>query len=138
LLSYNKLENRKTNWIGLLINNDGDTVTITPVVKEVDVNSTTKMFITLLIICVVAAVGSSENVRYDNYALYKIHPQTEEDIKYLKKLEKENKELDFWKTVSRVGDYASVVTPPEMRGSFEHSLKKRSIQTDLMLDNIQE
>ncbi|KAL0819455.1 hypothetical protein ABMA28_007560 [Loxostege sticticalis] len=94
------------------------------------------MLLKLLILSIVTLI-SAEKVRYDNYALYKVEPKTEDHLKFLKELEHEGK-LDFWKPVDHVGDYASVVAPPEMRKEFERSLKKRSIHSEMMLENIQE
>ncbi|CAG9789472.1 unnamed protein product [Diatraea saccharalis] len=96
------------------------------------------MLIKSILINIVVAIVSTQELRYDNYALYKVHPRNERDIEYLNKVEKENQGLDFWKTVRRVGDYASVVAPPELRHKFEHLMSKRSIRSDLMLTNIQD
>ncbi|XP_063831079.1 zinc carboxypeptidase-like [Ostrinia nubilalis] len=94
------------------------------------------MLLKFLILSIVVIV-SSEKVRYDNYALYKVEPKNEDQVKFLKELEK-NEDLDFWKSVNQAGDYASIAAPPEMRKKFEHSLKKRSIYSEMVLDNIQE
>lgn len=86
----------------------------------------------------VLSIAASEKVRYDNYALYKVHPKSEEHVTFLKDLQSVDEDLDFWKPASNVGEYVSVVSPPEKRVEFEHSLKKRSIFSELMLENIQE
>ncbi|CAH0400616.1 unnamed protein product [Chilo suppressalis] len=96
------------------------------------------MLRSFLLLNSVIAFASTQQVRYDDYALYKVHPQNEEHIKFLNKLEQDNIGYDFWKTVKRVGDYASIVAPPELRNEFEHTLAKRNIRSDLMLANIQE
>ena len=96
------------------------------------------MILKLILSSVLVAIVTAEKVRYDNYALYKVHPKNKEDLTFLNELMEENGDLDFWKAPSHVGEYVSVVSPPEMREEFEHSLKKRSIHSDLMLKNIQE
>lgn len=96
------------------------------------------MLLKFLIFSVTLISAYSEQVRFDNHALYKIHPENEEQVKFLKKFEDELEGLDFWKRVSRAGDYASVVVPPEIKKKFEHLLKKRSIRSELMQENIQE
>lgn len=94
------------------------------------------MLLRLLLLGILSVV-LSEKVRYNNYALYKVHPQSEEDVVFLKALETDE-DLNFWKPASSTGEYVSVVSPPEKREEFEHSLKKRSIHSEVMLENIQE
>lgn len=96
------------------------------------------MILKLILFSVLIVIVSAEKVRYDNFALYKVHPEKEDDLKFLNDLMENNEELHFWKRPSRVGESVSVVSPPELRQEFEHSLKKRSIQSELMLKNIQE
>lgn len=96
------------------------------------------MYLKFLILSAILVSVYGEKVRYDNYALYKVHPQSNDQVKFLNELESKNDGLDFWKSVTRVGDYASVVAPPELREKFEHLLKKRSISSELMQNNIQE
>lgn len=94
------------------------------------------MYLKLLILYVLSV--ASEKVRYDNYALYKLHPESEEHVTFLKDLANSDEALDFWKPAGNVGEFVSVVTPPEKRGDFEHGMEKRSIYSELMLENIQE
>lgn len=79
----------------------------------------------------------AEKVRYDNYTLHKVHPQNENDLNILKDLYETNEGLDFWVPPVRVGDYVSVVSPPEERSEFEQHLEDNNIYSELMLDNIQ-
>lgn len=81
---------------------------------------------------------STEIVRYDGFSLYKVHTQNEEHVEFLNNLETGEDGLQIWKLASDAGDFASIVTPPEMKEEFEHNMKKRSIYTELMLENIQE
>lgn len=96
------------------------------------------MIFKLILFSVLAVIVTAEKVRYDNWALYKVHPENEEDLKYLNELMEKNEKLDFWKPPTQVGECVSVVSPPDLREEFEHSLKKRSIHSELMLKNIQE
>ncbi|XP_045776307.1 uncharacterized protein LOC123874827 [Maniola jurtina] len=91
----------------------------------------------LLIFCVLSIV-LAEKVRYDDYSLYKIHPDNEGHLNFLSELQKENDGVHFWKTPFQVGDYASVVASPEKKEYLEHSLRKRSINYELMMENIQQ
>ncbi|XP_052744088.1 zinc carboxypeptidase-like [Bicyclus anynana] len=94
------------------------------------------MLLKILILSVLSTV-LTEEVRYDDYSLYKIYPQIEEHLNFLSDLQKENDGVQFWKSVSQVGDYASVLTSPQERDNLEHLLRKRSIDYDVMIENIQ-
>lgn len=91
----------------------------------------------VLVFCFYALV-SSEPLRYDNYTLYKVFPENDQHVGFLKDLYEKIDGLSFWTAPSRPGEYVSVVAPPEMKEDFEHSLKKRSIHSDVILQNIQE
>lgn len=95
------------------------------------------MLLKLLLFTVISVIAA-ENVKYDNYALYKVHPENEDDVTFLKDLQKADNALDFWLAPGKPGQYVSVVSPPEKREEFEHVLNKRSIFSELMLENIQE
>lgn len=96
------------------------------------------MLIIIFLVSSFSALVLSEPFRYDNYTLYKVYPQNEDHVQFLKDLYEETEDLDFWTAPSRAGDYVSVVAPPDMREDFEHSLTKRSIHSEVMLENIQE
>lgn len=91
-----------------------------------------------LILFGVLGLVLTEKVRYDNFALYKLYPITEEHVQFLKDLYKESDGLEFWIPPVRKGDYVSVVAAPEKRTGFEHSLKKRSVNYEVMLQDIQQ
>ncbi|XP_046971669.1 zinc carboxypeptidase-like [Vanessa cardui] len=95
------------------------------------------MLLKILIFSVLSAISTCEKVRYDNYSLYKIYPQNEDHLKFLNDLQ-DSDDLRFWKLPSSVDDYASVVSSPEKKVLFEHSLKKRSLNYEVMLENIQQ
>lgn len=84
------------------------------------------------------AVVYTEKVRYDDFALYKIVPENEFHVQFLKDLQHNDQELDFWNSPTRPGEYVSVVAPPEKKNDLHHSLKERSIYSELILENIQE
>ncbi|CAK1550141.1 unnamed protein product [Leptosia nina] len=94
----------------------------------------------LLKIVFVSVLGLviAEKVRYDNFALYKIYPNTKEHVEFLKDLYEESDGLDFWIPPVRVGEYVNVVSSPERQMEFEHSMKKRSLNYDVMLQDIQQ
>lgn len=95
------------------------------------------MLIKLLLFASLCALVISDPFRYDNYTLYKVYPQNENHVEFLKELYEDINGIDFWTAPTKAGDYVSVVASPEMRADFEHSLKKRSIHSDVMLENIQ-
>ncbi|XP_022118180.2 zinc carboxypeptidase [Pieris rapae] len=91
-----------------------------------------------LILFAVLPFVLAEKARYDNYALYKVYPSTEDHVDFLRDLYKESDGLDFWIPPVRKEEYVSVVASPERRMGFEHSLKKRSVNYEVMLQDIQQ
>ncbi|KAJ2953469.1 hypothetical protein O0L34_g1064 [Tuta absoluta] len=91
----------------------------------------------VIVLSVVLIVVATEKVRYDNYSLYKIIPENEGQLKFLKDLRKDVKRLDFWIPPSRVGEYVSIVAPPELKKDLENKLRKREISSKVVLKDIQ-
>ncbi|XP_038206619.1 zinc carboxypeptidase-like [Zerene cesonia] len=96
------------------------------------------MILKIILLGALSAIVTSEKVRYDNYSLYKIIPETDKHVEFLKDLHEESDGLDFWIPPSNVGEYVSVVASPKIKDELEHSLQKRNINYNLMLQNIQE
>lgn len=85
----------------------------------------------------VLSIVLAEKVTYDGYSLYKIYPQNEKHLNYLSELQNINDGVQFWRTPLQIGDYASIISSPEQKNMLEHSLRKRSINFDLMVENLQ-
>lgn len=96
------------------------------------------MIVKILLISILAVLVFGDPEKYDNYALYKVHAENDDHVKFLHHLEGDKHYLRFWKNPSQVDDYASVMVPPENLEEFEHILRKRSIRSELVLENIQE
>ncbi|CAG4957138.1 unnamed protein product [Colias eurytheme] len=96
------------------------------------------MILKLILLSVFSVIVVSQKVRYDNYSLYKIIPETDDHVDFLKDLHEESDGLDFWIPPSNVGEYVSLVASPERKHELEHSLKRRDINYNVMLQNIQE
>lgn len=96
------------------------------------------MLVKVFLVCALAVLVEAEKVRYDDFALYKVVPENEDQVLFLKKMHESDIGYQFWKPPSAVNEFVSVVSPPELRNDLEHSLKKRSIQSEVMLEKIQE
>ncbi|XP_022817903.1 zinc carboxypeptidase A 1-like [Spodoptera litura] len=96
------------------------------------------MYLKLILFSVLLVIVGAEKVRYDNYGLYKVHPENEEHLKFLKDLYTNDEGYDFWTPPRLVGEFVNIVSPPELKEELEHSLKKRSIRAELKVENIQE
>ncbi|XP_045502738.1 zinc carboxypeptidase-like [Colias croceus] len=96
------------------------------------------MILKLILLSVFSVIVVSQKVRYDNYSLYKIVPETDDHVDFLKDLHEESDGLDFWIAPSNVGEYVSLVASPEKQHELEHSLQRRDINYNVMLQNIQE
>ncbi|CAG9565668.1 unnamed protein product [Danaus chrysippus] len=66
-----------------------------------------------------------------------MNPQDNDQLEFLKQLQN-SEGLDFWSQPTRVGDHINVIAAPQRKDEFEHSLKKRNIYHDVLLNNLQE
>ncbi|XP_063539230.1 zinc carboxypeptidase-like [Cydia strobilella] len=96
------------------------------------------MLLKIVLLSLICSLTSADQFRYDGYALYKIIPQNEHQVQFLKDLEYNDKELDFWRPPTRVGEYVSVVAPLEKKADLKKCLTQINIHNEVMLDSIQE
>jgi len=67
-----------------------------------------------LVLCGLVAVALAEKVKYDNYKVFRITPQTEAERKVLLELETNNPGVIFWKHVRKVGLPVDIMVPPHL------------------------
>lgn len=81
-------------------------------------------------------VINCEKFKFDNYALYKVKPDSVSELKVLKNL-LDTDELDFWSDPVLVNDEISVVTSPNYRKQFDEILRANDIEANIILEDIQ-
>ncbi|OXA62384.1 zinc carboxypeptidase [Folsomia candida] len=83
------------------------------------------------------ALALSKQVKYDNYKVFRITPQTEEERKVLLDLEENNPGVVFWKHVRQVGLPVDIMVPPHLLPMMEEGVKGRVLNMQEMVDDVQ-
>lgn len=94
------------------------------------------MKLQLAVILCLAATCFAAKSRYDNYKLYSMQLQTEEQAKAVVELEKYTDAYDFWSAPSLVRD-VDVMIPPHKIAEFEDFLTRFSIPFHVKVEDIQ-
>lgn len=94
------------------------------------------MKLQLAIVVLIAASSFAAKARYDNYKLYSMQLQNEEQAKVVVELEQNTDAYDFWSAVSLVRD-VDVMVPPHKLGEFEDFLNRFDIPFHIKVENIQ-
>lgn len=94
------------------------------------------MKLQLAIVLLLAASCFAAKSRYDNYKLYAMQLNTEEQAKALINLEEGTDAYDFWSEPSLVRD-VDVMIPPHKIGEFEDFLSRFNISFHIKVENIQ-
>ncbi len=95
------------------------------------------MKIQLALVLLLAVSCFAAKTRYDNYKLYSMQLQTEEQAKAVVELEQYTDAYDFWSAPSLVRD-VDVMVPPHKIGEFEDFATRFGIQFYIKVENIQE
>ncbi|XP_063698946.1 carboxypeptidase B1-like [Culicoides brevitarsis] len=86
-----------------------------------------------------AIKSTKEKVSYENYKVYKIVPQSDEDIEVLSELDK-NADfygLDFFRHDKVRGHPAEIMVEPDSQKPFEEVLDKHHIDFEVTIENLQ-
>lgn len=93
---------------------------------------------TLIFLFSSLSVGLSEKFRYDNYTLYKVLPENEQQIKLLQKVQELDTRFDFWNELGPLVNFALIVSGPQDKNDFENILKENKIKYEIKMKSIQE
>jgi len=94
------------------------------------------MKLQLAFVLLLAASCFAAKARYDNYKLYSMQLQNEEQAKAVAELEQNTDSYDFWSGPSMVRD-VDVMVPPHKFAEFEDFLTRFKIDFHIKVENIQ-
>ncbi len=94
------------------------------------------MKVQLAVVIFLAATCFAAKTRYDNYKLYSMQLQNEDQAKAIIELEQNTDAYDFWSAASLVRD-VDVMVPPHKIGEFEDFLDRFNIPFHIKVENIQ-
>nr|CAI5833620.1 unnamed protein product [Callosobruchus analis] len=77
--------------------------------------------------------------RYDDYAIYRLTPHSEEELDYLRSLKKYD-DVEFLTPLTKVGYAANVLLPPQYQGMFleESRSLNNNVTVEVVLQNVQQ
>nr|ALN12434.1 carboxypeptidase A [Anopheles stephensi] len=83
------------------------------------------------------AIEAAEVARYDNYRLYRVTPQSEEQLRAVAAMEQASDSLIFLETARKVGDRFDIVVAPHKLADFTETLEADYIQHQVIDENVQ-
>lgn len=93
----------------------------------------------LLIVLVIAvAFAASESVtRYDGFKVYRLTPETEQQVQLLTLLQNSNSDLDFWDGVGGPGKTTDVMVSSEGLNRFIAMMERSEMTMEVLMDDVQ-
>lgn len=79
-----------------------------------------------------------EKLSYDDYSLYKLIPSSDVHVNVLSDLFESSKEYEFWVPPSKIGEFVSVVSPPDSKENLEELIITHGIPGGIVVENIEE
>jgi len=98
-----------------------------------------KVLLSLALLGLVA-LTVAEKVKYNNYKVYRVTPQNEEERSLLLSLESDNPGVVFWKHVRKVGMPVDIMIPPHLQNDILdgiRSFKGKGLQSYEMVNDVQ-
>ena len=90
-----------------------------------------------LIFVALVALATAEKVRYDNYKVFRVVPQTEEQVEVIRNLEEVSDAFSFWKEPNAVQRPADVMVAPHRIPDFHETMKMFNIPYDVYVSDVQ-
>ncbi|XP_076758952.1 zinc carboxypeptidase-like [Xylocopa sonorina] len=90
-----------------------------------------------IILFAVVALATAEKVKYDNYKVFRVTPQNDEQLEIVNSLGQTSDSYSFWKEVSAVQKYADVMVAPHKIAEFEELMKQHNIPHETYVEDVQ-
>ncbi|XP_045453066.1 zinc carboxypeptidase-like [Melitaea cinxia] len=90
----------------------------------------------IFIFCI--SLAACEKFRFDNYSLFKILPENDQQYKVLQDVQRDDSRFDFWTDPLPLREFVNVMTSPGDKADLEEILQKHGIKYEIVMKNIQE
>lgn len=94
--------------------------------------------IAFLTFALFSVLVSSEKFRFDNYTLYRLLPENNDQITILQNLHKNHDTFDFWNVPRPNAKFLNVMSSPKDKSVLEGLLTSYGIKYEQTISNIQE
>ncbi|CRL02092.1 CLUMA_CG015125, isoform A [Clunio marinus] len=86
----------------------------------------------------VSAIKPAEKARFDNYRLYQVSIENEEQFRLMKEIENHPDGYQFWDFPGEIGKHADLVVPPHKFGEFSELVETFELKSRMVNENLQE
>lgn len=83
-------------------------------------------------------VLSTPKLRYDNFKVHRVIPQTDEQLIALQNLEQSGRGLSFWTEASRVMAPVDIMVSPNEERIFKDFMLIHRLDVEVLIDNVQD
>ncbi|XP_076649854.1 uncharacterized protein LOC143357326 [Halictus rubicundus] len=90
-----------------------------------------------VVLLALVALATAEQIRYDNYKVFRVTPQTEDQLEIVRHLENISDSYSFWKGPSQVGNYADVMVAPHKEPEFIETMEKFGVAHETFVPDVQ-
>lgn len=90
----------------------------------------------LLAVVLLANCTISEKARFDNYRVYSLEVDNDEQLTLLRQLENTDR-YEFWRSPTYIGRNVDVMVAPHQAADFSELLDGSNIKKNLMIENVQ-
>lgn len=80
----------------------------------------------------------SNHVSYDNYQVFRVLPEKEDQLQALQDLSERTDEFDFWKDVTAVGKHVDIMVGPNTTEKFGDFCNSTKLRSKRLIGNVQE
>lgn len=92
----------------------------------------------LVVLAIAVACTALESVtRYDGFKVYRLTPETQQQVELLTLLQNANSDLDFWDGVGGVGKTTDVMVSSEDLNEFIAMMKRNGINMEVFINDVQ-
>ncbi|KAF2899310.1 hypothetical protein ILUMI_06866 [Ignelater luminosus] len=95
-----------------------------------------KPFLLLPLLVMIPLIATSK-IRFDNYQVYQIIPNTLEQVNILRELEENSQGYDFWTDASKPGQPVDIMVPPHLKYNFLDFLNLQKLNAGVWIENVQ-
>lgn len=84
------------------------------------------------------ALAQGEQVRYDNFTVYRVTPNGQDAVQALHQLEENPMGFEFWSGPSYSGRPVDIMVPPHLRPQFQDLINSGPFDSEVYIKNVQE
>jgi hypothetical protein len=95
------------------------------------------MKVLILLVAALATLALAGKTRYDGYKVFRVTPNTQDQLKMLAELEHAGLGIDFWEEATTVGKPADIMLPPHLQTDLVEDLRSNGLQVSEFIADVQ-